>query len=451
MGYIVPVDAPNPNSDPTGFKKKAIPMQQFDTWAKGIEARHALFLFDSCFSGSIFNVTRAVPDNIGEKTMKAVRQFITSGSAEEQVPDKSIFRDQFIAGISGEADRGGDGYVTGAELGEFLDERVVNYSKKSQHPQYGKIQDPDLDKGDFVFAVPASATAGSRTVGESQPSSPKAQKVEPGIQISATYGSLVVSAAEQGTLYLNGSALVDLRGGAKKRLDNLETGEHRLEIRYAGGANEVQDVLIEEGAVASLAFAWKPVTTGSLVVTTDPSGATISVNGIERGKSPLTLGDLNAGYATVIAQREGYIDTSQQKLIEVGKTTELAWTLGKKALAIGDTYAGGIVFYLNGKGGGLVAAPSDQSGSTNWDSAKKLCEDLVLNGFSDWRLPTKNELSRMYTNLKKKGRGGFGSTWYWSSGEDLAGAWGHGFGNGGQDSYNKSNASSVRAVRAFTN
>lgn len=61
--------------------------------------------------------------------------------------DRSIFRDQFLAGIQGEADRNADGYVTGAELGEFLDERVVNYSKKSKHPQYGEIQDPALDKG----------------------------------------------------------------------------------------------------------------------------------------------------------------------------------------------------------------------------------------------------------------------------------------------------------------
>jgi len=46
MGYIVPVDSPNPNDDANGFKRKAIPMNQFDAWAKQIEARHALFLFD---------------------------------------------------------------------------------------------------------------------------------------------------------------------------------------------------------------------------------------------------------------------------------------------------------------------------------------------------------------------------------------------------------------------
>jgi hypothetical protein len=47
----------------------------------------------------------------------------------------------------------GDGYVTGIELGEFLFDRVTNYSKGAQHPQWGKIRNGDLDKGDFVFKL----------------------------------------------------------------------------------------------------------------------------------------------------------------------------------------------------------------------------------------------------------------------------------------------------------
>jgi hypothetical protein len=156
MGYIVPVDASNPDRDPDGFLAKALDMQQVEVYAKRIDAKHALFVFDSCFSGSLFNVSRAVPESIGYKTARPVRQFITSGQADEQVPDWSVFRRQFVAALDGEGDTNRDGYVTGAELGDFLQQTVINYTYGAQHPQYGKIRHPRLDKGDFVLLAGGS-------------------------------------------------------------------------------------------------------------------------------------------------------------------------------------------------------------------------------------------------------------------------------------------------------
>jgi uncharacterized caspase-like protein len=156
MGYLVPVDAPHPHRDTAGFLAQALDMHLIENYARRIQAKHVLFLFDSCFSGSVFSLSRAIPEYIQYKTSEPVRQFITSGSANEEVPDVSIFRQQLVAGLRGEADVDGDGYVTGAELGEFLQKRVVNYSKNTQHPQYGKLRDPYLDRGDFVFIVSKS-------------------------------------------------------------------------------------------------------------------------------------------------------------------------------------------------------------------------------------------------------------------------------------------------------
>ncbi|MCH8313191.1 MAG: SUMF1/EgtB/PvdO family nonheme iron enzyme [Nitrospinae bacterium] len=153
IGYIVPADAPNPNIDRRGFMAKAINMQLIEVFAKRIQSKHALFLFDSCFSGSIFSLTRAIPENISYKTLRPVRQFITAGSANETVPDESIFSAQFVEALKGAGDSDNDGYLTGVELGEFLQKQVVNYSRGAQHPQYGKIRDPHLDKGDFVFVL----------------------------------------------------------------------------------------------------------------------------------------------------------------------------------------------------------------------------------------------------------------------------------------------------------
>ena len=170
LGYIVPVDAPNPDRDELGFMEHAISMREIETIAKRIQARHAIMLFDSCFSGAIFQAVRSKPSPyIEEKVKKSVRQFVTAGTEDEQVPDQSVFKEVFLQAIEdGYADRNKDGYVTGMELGDYMQEQVVNYSRKAQHPQFGKINDPQLDKGDFVFALkgPSSEERGSTDLEE---------------------------------------------------------------------------------------------------------------------------------------------------------------------------------------------------------------------------------------------------------------------------------------------
>jgi len=141
LGYIVPSDAPNPNNNEANFQNRAIEMAQIEIYAKRI-------------SGSLFAMTRAIPEIISYKTTEPIRQFITSGTENEQVPDKSIFREQFVNALSTDiADGNNDGFLTGTELGEFLQSTVTNYSYNAQHPQYGKIRNPMLDKGDFVFLI----------------------------------------------------------------------------------------------------------------------------------------------------------------------------------------------------------------------------------------------------------------------------------------------------------
>ncbi|MGD8471458.1 MAG: CIA30 family protein [Desulfobacteraceae bacterium] len=154
LGYIVPSDCPLKNTDPIGFDSNAISMKDMEVLALKVKSKHFIMVFDSCFSGSLFNVVRAAPVDISEKSAQPVRQFITAGGAGEQVPDQSIFKVVFLQGINGDADLNADGYVTGSELGMHLQEKVVNYSRGGQHPQYGKINNPKLDRGDFIFVPP---------------------------------------------------------------------------------------------------------------------------------------------------------------------------------------------------------------------------------------------------------------------------------------------------------
>nr|VFJ48670.1 MAG: Formylglycine-generating enzyme, required for sulfatase activity, contains SUMF1/FGE domain [Candidatus Kentron sp. DK] len=151
-GYLVPVDAPNPNRDEKGFVRKAFAMVDVLALARRIESRHALFLFDSCFSGTVFK-QKALPRQktaITRSMAGKVRQFITAGAAGEEVPARSTFTPAFVDAIAeGKADLYPDGYVTGTELGFYLQSEVPRYVRQS--PQFGKIRDYELSRGDFVF------------------------------------------------------------------------------------------------------------------------------------------------------------------------------------------------------------------------------------------------------------------------------------------------------------
>jgi hypothetical protein len=158
------------------------------------------------------------------------------------------------------------------------------------------------------------------------------------------------------------------------------------------------------------------------------------------------------------------------------------------SLSIGDTHQGGIVFYLDGNGGGLIAAPTDQSTGAEWGcygalitgadgtaigtgaqntidieagcsapgTAADICSNLVLAGYTDWFLPSKDELNLMYLNIGQGNAmglgnvGGFAGNFYWGSTE--AGnyaAWVQDFYDGVQSSNVKYYSKDVRAVRAF--
>jgi Protein of unknown function (DUF1566) len=156
---------------------------------------------------------------------------------------------------------------------------------------------------------------------------------------------------------------------------------------------------------------------------------------------------------------------------------------------IGQTYKGGIIFYLDStKQHGLIAAPIDQSMGIQWDNgssttanatgtsigtgktnttaiittqgagdyAAKLCDDLVVGRYKDWYLPSKEELNLMYKNIGQGAAapltniGGFASAYYWASSEyDSYNIWHQDFSNGYQQLSSKGNIRYVRAIRSF--
>ncbi|MDB2656891.1 DUF1566 domain-containing protein [Crocinitomicaceae bacterium] len=172
-------------------------------------------------------------------------------------------------------------------------------------------------------------------------------------------------------------------------------------------------------------------------------------------------------------------------------TNNVVSTTSTCGLAIGQTYQGGIIFYLDPSGcHGLIAAPTDQSIAAQWydgagvavearayesglfagkfntinimltqfsvTCAAGICETFSLGGNSVWYLPSIVELDRMYQNIGPGNTLGLGNIGnfvtlpYWSSTEQSpATAISMVFANGSLIGNNKLASYHVRAVRAF--
>ena len=123
---------------------------------------------------------------------------------------------------------------------------------------------------------------------------------------------------------------------------------------------------------------------------------------------------------------------------------------------IGESYGGGIVFYVDGTGQhGLIVAKADMTGHSegkeegvmNWYDAK-VAANAFLEGYGDWFLPNREQLNQLYLN--RSAVGNMVDTYYWSSSESDAGnAWVYNFTSGKQLAGSKANGSCVRAVRTF--
>ncbi len=218
---------------------------------------------------------------------------------------------------------------------------------------------------------------------------------------------------------------------------------------------------------------------------------------------PFTMEDATANFRGTFDEAGTYLTTLKVKTTS-GKTlcsrsfTIVVEGLEVVPLVVGDSYGGGIVAYIlqegesngvydyvEGETHGLIAATADQSDGICWHSrpygliigatetalgtgkantaliissyedennAAKVCDDYTNENYSDWFLPSKDELEKLRTN--RDTIGGFTAKYgdYWSSSEiDRQSAWSWIFepGDTCDCESTKEAAYAVRAVRYF--
>jgi hypothetical protein len=134
-----------------------------------------------------------------------------------------------------------------------------------------------------------------------------------GGRTGGAWGGLTVTTKPPG-----GAIVIDGQSrGAAPATIRLEAGVHTLEVRSAGPA-QVATVRIEAGGDVSRFFELTAGTSGArLQVTTKPAGALLTIDGRARGRTPITVNDLNPG-AHLVRVRRGSQSAERLIMLESG-------------------------------------------------------------------------------------------------------------------------------------
>lgn len=287
-------------------------------------------------------------------------------------------------------------------------------------------------------------------------------------------GTLIFSIL--GTPSNNGTASFALDIGSQTCVLSLTVEMNGISSLDCGSA--INNGTLIEGQIANGVTSEVPYSGGN---GNSYNAQTIPSTGVSGLTATLTAGNFASGNGVlnyVISGTPSGNGTASFDINIGGQSCTLSLTV-IAPLEIGDFYQGGIIFYLDGNGGGLVAAESDQATDAEWgcsglwsfpggtaigtgdsntiaienscnepETAADICANLSLNGYSDWFLPSLDELEEMRQN--KDAIGNFAFDGYWSSSEDTdVFAWSVNFNGNFQANVPKTNEYRVRAVREF--
>jgi hypothetical protein len=176
------------------------------------------------------------------------------------------------------------------------------------------------------------------------------------------------------------------------------------------------------------------------------------------------LRDTGPGGGLVFYDKGSYSGTPSWRYLEAAPVST-EWTIkdwGKFGTLVGGT---GTAIGTGKNNTDLIVAKLNEAPADS-DTAAQLAKALSYGDYSDWFLPSKDELyemcwilhSRRWNGSSAEDNpaygtnrvGGFADDYYWSSSEDAStSAWGQDFSNGDQYGNDKIYGRRVRAVRAF--
>ena len=258
----------------------------------------------------------------------------------------------------------------------------------------------------------------------------------------------------------------------------LKPGKYQIEVFREGYETFFQWITMDQSDVV-LPVALTPLQKGSLRVTGEPSDAVVYIDKKRVGSLPVELSGVLTGSHQITVKKDGHTDYDETVTVLTGKTTTVTSSLkplskytkldssdrqlpdnAQSWMMVRDNETG-LIWEIKQNKDGFPnhVNPNDADNTYTWaESTQKFIMGLNaahFGGFSDWRLPTTDELKTLVDTSRAKPAINIDyfpdtqSSFYWSTSNSLhtIHAWGVYF-HKGYDGYGtKSHGSYTRAVR----
>lgn len=156
--------------------------------------------------------------------------------------------------------------------------------------------------------------------------------VSANLQPSANAYVQIASYPSGAAVYIDGTYVGNTQYSTVSNPNYMDAGpftpgtSHTLLFTLDGFNAYSTSFVLSSGETRTISVTMTPVTpvitTGTLEISSDPSGADVYVDNVFRGVTPVNLNDISAGTHTVLLQNVGYDDWSQSISFSAGQTVE---------------------------------------------------------------------------------------------------------------------------------